>query len=236
MSNNYDELPYTASKEDKKRIIKDWLGLFPSFHIKGTSNLFKRCDPFLIGIYLDYDRSNCDYVPTFFITNLVVSSYGTLSIGERCKEPIHSSEFWIKVLEHEKLFKEANTLLLANFETFLDERPISLSVIMRAFRKCLKVGGYSETNVLKDLSYICGYFSKNDEVNQYVSAATDIINAYNDTAKRKVLSWDNVNSVQEWEAKIRNECSCPDLLHDRVSQRLTEAKFDKIPNVPLIVD
>ena len=169
MNNNYNELSYTASKEDKKKIINDWLSLFPSFHTKGTSNVVKRCDPFLVGIYLDYDRSNCDYVPTFFATNLVVSSFGTLSIGERCKEPIHNSEFWIKVSEHEKLFNESYNLLMVSFETFLDERSISLSAILRAFRKCLKVGGYSETNVLKDLSYICGYFSKNQEVDKFVS-------------------------------------------------------------------
>jgi hypothetical protein len=233
---NFDELSYSATKEDKKRIINDWLKLFPSYHIKGSSNLIKRCDPFLVGIYLDYDRANCDYVPTFFVTNLIVSSYGTLSIGERCKESPQNNEFWIKIMEHENLFKKASNILMANFNVFLDEKPIHLSAFLYGFKKCLKVGGYSETNVLKDLSYICGYFSRDKEVDRYVNAAVDIIKAYNDISKKKVLSWENVNSIQEWETKIRKECSSPKLLHEMVSQRISEAKMEKFTNVPLVID
>ena len=230
----YEE-PYNATPSDKRRIVKDWQGQFPGFHIKGNSML-KIHLPVCVGICIYYGSSSYMYVPTFFINNLATSHYGALNVCQRCSEPPSMSDWWIYVTEHDKMLKPASGWLMENFETFLSERPIFLSEIMCAFWKCLKVGGYSETNVLKDLAYICGYFSRNDEADNYIGAAVDIINTYSSFDQKSVLTWDNVNSVSEWETKMRNECSSPDLLHARVKQRIADAKLDKIPNRPLIVD
>ena len=228
----YEE-PYRATKNDKKRMIKDWHSLFPFLHIKGNG-LVKKNLPVLVGIALDYGFTPTSYVPTFFITNLLTSSYGTWDVCQRCRFlGGNKSEFWIHIHEHEQLFRTTGGWLKEDFPDFLEDKPICFSFLIREFQKQIEGVPYPNTNVLKDLAYLNGYYSRHDEVDKYVRFAVDLINS--STQKRELL-WENVKSVQEWEEKIRSECSNPDLLRERVAQRVTEAKLDKFPDVPVIVD
>ena len=228
------ELPYQATKNDKKKIIKDWQELFPFLHT-GNSKLLKKSLPLLMGIALQYDRMNQSYIPIFYITNLIVSST-SLNVCQRCLELPYATEFWISISDHDKLYKSASDWLMANFRVFLEDKPIHLSSLIQVFQKQIESAKYPNTQTIKDMVYINGYFSRFQESEIYINRAVDIIKTYSEFDAKSTFSIDNVTTLSEWETKIRNECSCPDLLHDRVSQRLTEAKFDKIPNVPLIVD
>jgi hypothetical protein len=58
-------------RNDRKKITKDWIEIFPDFIQYKPMHLLRRNGPFLCGIHLQTYTSNIDYEPIFHIHNLM---------------------------------------------------------------------------------------------------------------------------------------------------------------------
>ena len=111
-------------KENKKKIVQDWIGYFPKLKKAQSLIIVKTLTEYAIdGIYLRCSGNDSEhYKPMYFITFLFEDSLGTFSVANDLKDGRRSD--YVRMSFHDKTYEEACARLQSQ-NVFLSKETIS---------------------------------------------------------------------------------------------------------------
>ncbi len=211
----------------RKRVLKDWHVFFPSLTIDSPACLTRRVGPLLISLGFDVKSGREYYYPGVGVHNLcnpLDFMTSTLSTD------LHGSPSFFSVLgHHEGRYIEA-TERMRNQSPLALEGPISLSMIIKAYKNYTNSPRSKSISLIQDPALIASWAGQE-------KIAQEALNwGYNEFKTWSERSHERHGSLEGWLKGMQEKISNPETLREIAEEQARFHKVDHIPMEELIID
>ena len=215
----------------KKKILKDWQSCLTTLTIKPPGALSRRVGPLLISVGFGVARGSEYYEPGFSVHNLAQEmDFLTGILGEPLRSLRSNTPDWLTVRAHDKGdYVEAAGRMKAQARLPL-EGPISLSMIVAAYRRYWEQHGSDTIDVIQDPALIAAWAGQD-------ALAKELLEwGYQDFKTWPQESHDKRGGLEGWRKDMEERISNPEKLRQIVEEQVIFHKLTHIPEEPLLID
>lgn len=211
----------------KKRILKDWHVYFPSLTIDPPLCLTRRVGPLLIYIGFDIKSGRDYYYPGFGVHNLcrpfdvLTRALSTDLEGSPSHFSVWGHEEGRYIEAAERLRKQAPLPI---------EGPISLSMIIQAYKNYVKEKGSQTISLMQDPALIAAWAGQQ-------SVAKEALQwGYEEFAQWEPEWREDYGGLEGWHKDMKEKIADPEKLQSIAEEQVIFHKLEHIPMEELPVD
>lgn len=213
------------------KIQKDWHTQFPFLYLEKTSALSRRIGPLLLSIGFEIRSGREEYQPAFGVHNLCCAiDFITSTLDEPLRTVRSNSPENITVRAHEKGdYIEAAERMKKQALLPL-EGPISLQMIIKAYKAYVAAGNSVSIRVVQDPALIAAWAGQNE-------LAKDALEwGYKEFATWPELSHERQGGLNMWYKAMQEKIANPEKLRQIAEEQAIFHKVDHIPMEELIIE
>ncbi len=211
----------------KKRILKDWQVCFPNLVIKPPLSLSRRVGPLLISVGFDIRRGQERYKPGCGVHNLcneidfLTATLGTDLEGSPSSITVRAHEDGRYIEAAERMRNQAPLPLKA---------PISLNMIIKAYKEYTEKNGTKTIDLLQDPALIAAWADQAKKAQEMLEWGYQQFRTWSEHSHQRH------GGLEEWLVSMQEKIAYPEQLRLIAEEQAIFHKLNHIPTEELIID